>query len=182
MTNASEIKNRFHASLEASEARENGFRNNLLAEGVRALQPVLGVLTLMSEVLDERDNVHGSITGLDCVVDREDFVTLRAALHGTSTSEQRIVIKYGPELGGRNLISVSGIGQTSAEKLVAKAHCAAAGSGRSVGSDLQLDVARAEELAEVVREMVEAYFIGQVQAPVQHHAGTIEGHARYAAH
>ncbi|TXM67417.1 hypothetical protein FV222_18375 [Methylobacterium sp. WL103] len=179
MTNPSEIKNRFHASLEASEARENGFRSRLLAEGVRALQPVLGVLTLMSEVLDERDNVHGRIAGLDCAIDKEDFVTLRAVLSGTSQPEQRIVIKYGPELGGRNLISVSGIGQLYAEKLVAKTHCAAS-LGRSVGSDLQLDLARADDLAEVVREMVEAYFVGQAQVPVQHHAGTIEGHARYA--
>ncbi|WP_375465899.1 hypothetical protein [uncultured Methylobacterium sp.] len=176
MTTASEIKNRFHARLEASEARENDFRRKLLADGARALQPVLAVLTLMAEVLDERDNVHGSITGLDCEIDREGFVCLRASLRGATDSERRIVIKYGPELGGRNLISVSGLGQNYAETL-AKAHCAASSLGRSVGSDLQLDVARSQDLADVVREMVEAYFAGQAQ----HHVGAAARRDTFAA-
>lgn len=161
MINPSEIKNHFHARLEASDARENDVRRKLLADGTRALQPVLAVLTLLSEVLDERDNAHGSIAGLECEIDREDFVRLRVGLHGATGPEHRIVITYGPELGGRDLISVSGLGQPYAEKLAVKAHCAASSPGRSVGSDLQLDAGRGQELADVMREMVEAYFAGQ---------------------
>lgn len=177
MTNPLDIKHRFHARLEAADARENGFRRKLLDEGTRALRPVIGVLTLMAEVLDERENAHGSITGLECEIDREDFVCLRATLRGTTNREHRIVIKFGPELGGRNLISVSGIGQKYGERLSGASGSAASSLGRSVGSDLQLDVHRAAELAEVVQEMVEEYFAGEIT----HHVPPVELHARYVA-
>lgn len=177
MTNPSEIKTQFHARLEAADARESGFRQKLLDDGTRALQPVLGVLTLMAEVLDERENAHGSLTGLECEIDKEDFVCLRATLRGTTNPEQRIVIKFGPELGGRNLISVSGIGQKYGGRLSNGNGGAASSLERSVGSDLQLDVNRGADLAEVVREMVEDYFAGQAA----HHVPPVESHARYAA-
>lgn len=176
MTNPSDIKTQFHARLEAADARESGFRHKLLDDGTRALQPVLGVLTLMAEVLDERENAHGSILGLACEIDGEDFVALRATLRGTTNPEQRIVIKFGPELGGRNLISVSGIGQKYGARL-SNGGGGASSLGRSVGSDLQLDVHRGADLAEVVREMVEDYFTGQAA----HHVPPVASHARYAA-
>ena len=150
MTNPSEIKNRFHARLEAADARETGFRRQLLDDGTRALRPVIAVLTLMAEVLDERENAHGSLTGLECEIDKEDFVCLRATLRGIGQ-------KYGERLS-------NGSG-------------AASSLGRSVGSDLQLDVHRGADLAEVVREMVEEYFAGQAA----HHVPPVESHARYAA-
>jgi hypothetical protein len=52
MARANEIKDRFRARLQEADARSNDFRMKLLADGARALEPVVGVLNLMAEVLN----------------------------------------------------------------------------------------------------------------------------------
>ncbi|MBE7247692.1 MAG: hypothetical protein INR63_22335 [Actinomycetospora chiangmaiensis] len=160
MPRAIDVKDRFRARLQEADARSNDFRKKLLEEGTRALQPVMGVLNLMAEVLNEEDNVHGSITGLEAKIDQDNFISLCAQLRGTD-AEQKIKIKYGPELGGSNFISVSGLNQRYNERLMPGA---ASGSvGRTVGSDIQLDEHRGDELAEVVREVVEDFYAAQIE-------------------
>jgi hypothetical protein len=83
MARADEVKDRFRARLQDADARSNAFRQKLLAEGSRALEPVVGVLNLMAEVLNEEDNVHGSITGLEARIDQDNFISLCAQLRGT---------------------------------------------------------------------------------------------------
>jgi hypothetical protein len=160
MTRANEVKDRFRTRLATADARSNDFRKKLLDEGTRALEPVVGVLNLMAEVLNEEDNVHGSITGLEARIDQDNFISLCAQLRGTD-SEQKIKIKYGPELGGSNYISVSGLNQRYNERLVPGA--ASCASGRTVGSDIHLDEDRGGELAEVVREVVEDFYAAQIE-------------------
>ncbi|RZK91498.1 MAG: hypothetical protein EOO66_11850, partial [Methylobacterium sp.] len=92
MTRANDVKDRFRARLQDADARSNDFRRKLLEEGNRALEPVVGVLSLMAEVLNEEDNVHGSITGLEAKIDQDNFISLCAKLRGTDT-EQKIKIK-----------------------------------------------------------------------------------------
>ncbi|KNY20777.1 hypothetical protein [Methylobacterium sp. ARG-1] len=160
MARANDVKDRFRARLQDADARSNDFRRKLLEEGTRALEPVVDVLNLMAEVLNEEDNVHGSITGLEAKIDQDNFISLCAKLRGTDT-EQKIKIKYGPELGGSNTISVSGLNQRYNERLVPGA--AGAALGRSVGSDIHLDENRGTELAEVVREVVEDFYAAQIE-------------------
>ncbi|MET3413235.1 hypothetical protein [Methylobacterium sp. 1030] len=160
MARANEVKDRFRARLQAADERSNDFRRKLLEDGSRALQPVMGVLNLMAEVLNEEDNVHGSITGLEAKIDQDNFISLCAQLRGTE-SEQKIKIKYGPELGGSNYISVSGLNQRYNERLVPGA--ASCSIGRTVGSDIQLDEHRGDELAEVVRVVVEDFYAAQIE-------------------
>ncbi len=159
MARANDVKDRFRTRLQEADARSNDFRRKLLAEGARALEPVVGVLNLMAEVLDEADNVHGSITGLEARIDQDNFISLCAQLRGTD-AEQKIKITYGPELGGSNFIAVSGLNQRYNERLVPGA--ARGASGRTVGSDIQLDENRGGELAEVVREVVEDFYAAQI--------------------
>ena len=160
MARVNEVKDRFRARLQEADARSNDFRKKLLEDGARALEPVVGVLHLMAEVLNEEDNVHGSITGLEAKIDQDNFISLCAQLRGTE-AEQKIKIKYGPELGGSNFISVSGLNQRYNERLMPGAgRCA---SGRTVGSDIQLDEHRGDELAEVVREVIEDFYAAQIE-------------------
>ena len=156
-----QVKDRFRERLQAADARTNDFRRRLLDDGNRALRPVVDVLTLLAEVLNEEDNVHGSITGLEAEIDQDNFVSLCAKLRSNTASEQKIKIKYGPELGGSNFISVSGLHQKYNERLIPGN--GASHSGRSVGSDIHLDETRGEELAAVVREVVEDFYAAQIE-------------------
>ncbi len=157
-----EVKDRFRERLQAADARTNDFRKRLLDDGNRALRPVVAVLALLAEVLDEADNVHGSITGLETEIDQDNFVSLCARLRSRSGSEQKIKIKYGPELGGSNFIAVSGLHQTYNERL-SPGTGGTSHSGRSVGSDIHLDEGRGAELAAVVRDVVEDFYAAQIE-------------------
>lgn len=161
MAHLNEVKDRFRTRLAAADARSNGFRQKLLEDGTRALQPVIEVLRLMSEVLNEEDNVHGAISGIDPVIDTDNFVTLCAKLRGLET-EQKIKIKYGPELGGTNYISVSGLHARYNERLV-PGSSASAHIGRVIGSDIHLDEHRGNDLATVVRDVIEDFYVAQIE-------------------
>jgi hypothetical protein len=161
MTHAANIKDRFRTRLAAADARSNGFRQKLLEDGTRSLRPVIDVLNLMAEVLNEEDNVHGSIVGIEPVIDTDNFVTLCAKLRGIDC-EQKIKIKYGPELGGTNYISVSGLHQRYNERLVPGAN-ASAHIGRVIGSDVHLDEHRGADLAEIVRDVIEDFYVAQIE-------------------
>ncbi len=156
-----EVKDRFRNRLAAADARSNGFRQKLLEDGTRALRPVIDVLNVMAEVLNEEDNLHGSITGIEPVIDGDNFVTLCAKLRGIEC-EQRIKIKYGPELGGTNYISVSGLNQRYNERLVPGASTSAH-IGRVIGSDVHLDEHRGADLAEIVRDVIEDFYVAQIE-------------------
>ena len=161
MARDNEIKDRFRQRLQAADARSNSFRQKLLEDGTRALRPVIGILTLMAAVLDEEDNVHGSIAGIEPQIDHDNFVTLCAKLRGIE-AEQKIKIKYGPELGGSNYISVCGLNQRYNERLVPGSG-AGAHVGRTIGSDIHLHEGRGEDLAEVVRDVVEDFYAAQIE-------------------
>ncbi|MDP4022694.1 hypothetical protein Q8W71_08675 [Methylobacterium sp. NEAU 140] len=161
MARSNEVKDRFRERLAAADARSNGFRQKLLEDGTRALRPVIEVLTLMAEVLNEEDNVHGSIHGIEPQIDQDNFIVLCAKMRGNET-EQKIKIKYGPELGGSNTISVSGLNQRYNEQLVPGAG-SVAHIGRVIGSDIHLDENRGAELAEVVRDVVEDFYAAQIE-------------------
>lgn len=156
------IKDRFRERLEAADARTSAFRRRLLDDGNRALQPVVEVLALLAEVLNEADNVHGSITGLKAEIDQDNFVSLCVKLRSHSTVEQTIKIKYGPELGLSNFISVSGLHQKYNERL-SPGTGGTSHSGRSVGSEIHLDEGRGADLAAVVREVVEDFYAAQIE-------------------
>ncbi len=102
MPHTTEVKDRFRTRLAAADARSNGFRQKLLDDGTRALQPVIEVLNLMAEVLNEEHNAHGCITGTELLIDTDNFVTLCAKLRGVD-SEQKIKIKYGPSSAARTI-------------------------------------------------------------------------------
>ena len=85
MARANDVKDRFRARLQDADARSNDFRRKLLEEGTRALEPVVDVLNLMADVLNEEYNVHGSITGLEAKIDQDNFISLCAKLRGTDT-------------------------------------------------------------------------------------------------
>lgn len=157
-----EIKERFRERLQAADARTNDFRRRLLDDGNRALRPVIEVLTSLAEVLDEADNVHGSITGLEAEIDQDNFVSLCVKLRSSSTAERKIRITYGPELGQSNFISVSGLHRTYNERLSPGTN-GASQSGRSVGSEIHLDEGRGADLAAVVRDAVEDFYAAQIE-------------------
>lgn len=161
MAHFNEVKDRFRARLADADARSNGFRQKLLADGTRALKPVIDVLHVMAEVLNEEDNVHGSIVGIEPVIDTDNFVTLCAKLRGAET-EQKIKIKYGPELGGTNYISVSGLHARYNERLV-PGSSASAHIGRVIGSDIHLDEHRGTDLADVIRDLIEDFYVAQIE-------------------
>lgn len=161
MARFNEVKDRFRARLADADARSNGFRQKLLADGTRALQPVIDVLRVMAEVLNEEDNLHGSIVGIEPVIDTDNFVTLCAKLRGVEV-EQKIKIKYGPELGGTNYISVSGLHARYNERLV-PGSSASAHIGRVIGSDIHLDEHRGADLADVVRDVIEDFYVAQIE-------------------
>ncbi len=161
MPHSTEVKDRFRTRLAAADARSNGFRQKLLDDGNRALQPVIEVLNLMAEVLNEEHNAHGSITGTELLIDTDNFVTLCAKLRGVDC-EQKIKIKYGPELGGKNYISISGLHQRYNERLV-PGSSASAHIGRVIGSDIHLDEHRGADLAEVVRDVIEDFYVAQIE-------------------
>ena len=164
-----EIKDRFRERLHVADARTNHFRKQLLEDGNRALRPVVEVLTLLAEVLNEEDNVHGSITGFEPEIDQDNFVSLCAKLRSNFQSEQKIKIKYGPELGGSNFISVSGLHQTYNARL-SPGTSESSHSGRSIGSDVHLDADHGQDLAAVVREVVEDFYAAQIERRSRHNA------------
>jgi hypothetical protein len=161
MPHVNEIKDRFRNRLAAADARSNGFRQKLLEDGTRALRPVIDVLSVMADVLNEEDNIHGSITGIEPQIDSDNFVILCAKLRGLEC-EQKIKIKYGPELGGTNYISVSGLHQRYNERLV-PGSSASTQFGRVIGSDLHLDEYRGTDLADVVRDVIEDFYVAQIE-------------------
>jgi hypothetical protein len=161
MSHTTDIKDRFRSRLAAADARSNGFREKLLADGTRALRPVIDVLKVMAEVLNEEHNIHGSITGIEPTIDSDNFVTLCAKLRGVE-GEQKIKIKYGPELGGTNYLSISGLHQRYNERLVPGAS-ASAQFGRVIGSDVHLDEHRGADLAEIVRDVIEDFYVAQIE-------------------
>jgi hypothetical protein len=161
MAYANDVKDRFRTRLAAADARSNGFRQKLLEDGSRALRPVIDVLSVMAEVLNEEDNIHGSITGIEPVIDSDNFVTLCAKLRGVEC-EQKIKIKYGPELGGTNYISVSGLNQRYNERLI-PGTSTSAHIGRVIGSDVHLDEHRGADLAEIVRDVIEDFYVAQIE-------------------
>ncbi|UMY16196.1 hypothetical protein MMB17_15895 [Methylobacterium organophilum] len=163
MTDPYEIKNRFRRRLQAADARKNQLRRKLLEDGTKALQPIISVLSLMAEVLDEDRNAAGTISGLTVDVDKEDFVCLTANLHNSAGSEHKIGIKYGPVLGGRNYICVSGLSKEYSEKLLPELKSAAPSLGRSVGNEIHFEEERSGEIAEVVRDLVEDFYAGHVE-------------------
>lgn len=178
MTNPFDIKNRFRARLRAADAQKHRIRARLLQEGARALAPVTEALGLMAEVLEEDGIEHGRIVCSAPEVDRDDFVGLTATLHNGADHEQRISVKYGPVLGGRNFIAVTGLGAEYSERLAALASSAAPGLGRSVGNDVHVEADRGGDLAEVLREMVEDFFAGHAEPPIRTDAA--EARARLA--
>src|SRR6478735_1531058 len=99
MIAASEIKSRFRRRLHAADLRKDALRHKLIEEGTRALEPVIGVLAMMAEVLDEEGNAHGRIEGLGIEVDAEDLVCLHPVLRSAAGPEHKLTIKYGPVLG-----------------------------------------------------------------------------------
>ncbi|MEH3118583.1 MAG: hypothetical protein PGN25_13580 [Methylorubrum populi] len=167
MTNPFDIKNRFRARLRAADARKNRVRARLLEDGARALAPVTEALSLMAEVLEEDGIEHGRIVCSAPEVDRDDFVGFTAGLHNGADQELRISVKYGPVLGGRNFIAVTGLGAEYNERLVALASSAAPGLGRSVGNDVHVEADRGADLAEVLREMIEDFFAGHSEPPIR---------------
>ncbi len=76
--------------------------------------------------------------------------------------EQKIKIKYGPELGGTNYISVSGLHQRYNERLVPGSSTSTQ-FGRVIGSDLHLDEYRGTDLADVVRDVIEDFYVAQIE-------------------
>lgn len=167
MTNPFDIKNRFRARLRAADAQKNRVRAQLLQDGTRALAPIAEALALMAEVLEEDGIEHGRILCSAPEVDRDEFVCLTATLQDGADHKHRIVVKYGPVLGGRNFIAVTGLGAEYNERLVALVSSAAPGLGRSVGNDVHVEVDRADDLAEVLREMVEDFFAGHAEPPIR---------------
>ena len=167
MTNPFDIKNRFRARLRAADAQKNRVRAQLLQEGTRALTPITEALALMAEVLEEDGIEHGRILCSSPEVDRDDFVSVTATLQDGSDHEHRIIVKYGPVLGGRNFIAVTGLGAEYNERLVSLVSSAAPGLGRSVGNDVHVEVDRGGDLAEVLREMVEDFFAGHAEPPIR---------------
>ncbi len=178
MTNPFDIKNRFRARLRAADAQKNRLRARLLEEGTRALLPVTEALTLMGEVLEEDGVAHGRIDCPAPEVDRDDFVGFTATLRDAADKEHRITVKYGPVLGGRNYIAVTGLGAGYDERLAALASNGGPSLGRSVGSDLHVEADRGGDLAEVLREMVEDFFAGHAEPAIR--TGTSEARARLA--
>ncbi|KAB1072753.1 hypothetical protein [Methylobacterium planeticum] len=169
MIAASEIKSRFRRRLHAADLRKDTLRQKLIEEGTRVLEPVIGVLAVMAEVLDEEGNAHGRIEGLSIEVDDEDLVCLHPALHRDAGPEHKLTIKYGPVLGGSNFLSVSGLGSKYAETLFPAPTNAISSLGRSVGNDLLLEEGRAGELADILRDLVEEFYAGEAEpAPVHH--------------
>lgn len=178
MTNPFDIKNRFRARLRAADAQKNRVRAKLLQEGTRALAPIIEVLTMMAEVLEEDGIEHGRITCPAPEVDRDDFVGFTATLHSGTDQEHRITVKYGPVLGGRNFIAVTGLGAEYNERLVTATTNVSQSLGRSVGNDVHVEVDRGDDLAEILREMVEDFFAGHAEPPI--HTGTTESRGRLA--
>ncbi len=178
MTNPFDIKNRFRARLRAADAQKNRLRARLLDEGTRALAPVSEALTLMAEVLAEDGVGHGRIDCPAPEVDRDDFVGFTATLRDAADKEHRIAVKYGPVLGGRNYIAVTGLSAGYDERLAALASNGAPSLGRSVGSDLHVEADRGGDLAEVLREMVEDFFAGHAEPAIR--TGPGEGRTRLA--
>ncbi|WP_342151608.1 hypothetical protein [Methylorubrum sp. SB2] len=175
MTNPFDIKNRFRARLRAADAQKNRLRARLLEEGTRALAPVTEALTLMAEVLQEDGVAHGRIDCPAPEVDRDDFVGFTAILRDAADKEQRVTVKYGPVLGGRNYIAVTGLSAGYDERLAALASNGAPSLGRSVASDLHIEADRGADLAEVLREMVEDFFAGHVEPPIRTGSGEARG-------
>lgn len=178
MTNPFDIKNRFRARLRAADAQKNRLRARLLEEGTRALAPVSEALTLMAEVLEEDGVAHGRIECPAPEVDRDDFVGFTATLRDAADKEHRIAVRYGPVLGGRNYIAVTGLSAGYDERLAALASNGAPSLGRSVGSDLHVEADRGGDLAEVLREMVEDFFAGHAEPAIR--TGPGEGRTRLA--
>lgn len=178
MTNPFDIKNRFRARLRNADAQKNRLRARLLEEGTRALAPVTEALTLMAEVLEEDGVAHGRIVCPMPEVDRDDFVGFTAILRNAADKEQRITVKYGPVLGGRNYIAVIGLGAEYDERLAALASNGAPSLGRSVGNDIHVEADRGGDLAEVLREMVEDFFAGHAEPAIR--TGSADGRARLA--
>ena len=174
MIAASEIKSRFRRRLQAADLRKDTLRQKLIEEGTRALEPVIGVLAVMAEVLDEEGNAHGRIDGLAIEVDDEDLVCLHPVLHSEAGPEHKLTIKYGPVLGGSNFLSVSGLGSKHAEMLFPTPTNAISSLGRSVGNDLLLDEDRAGALADTLRDLVEEFYAGQAEPQPVHHLRLVQ--------
>ena len=178
MTNPFDIKNRFRARLRAADAQKNRVRAKLLEEGSRALAPLTEALTLMAEVLEEDGIGHGRIACPAPEVDRDDFVGFTATLRNAAEKELRIAVRYGPVLGGRNYIAVTGLGAEYADRLAAIASNGGLSLGRSVGNDVHVEEGQGADLAEVLREVVEDFFAGHVEPPIR--ACATEGRGRLA--
>jgi hypothetical protein len=108
-------------------------------------------------------------------VDRDDFVGFTATLHNGADQEHRITVKYGPVLGGRNFIAVTGLGAEYNERLLTLASNAAPSLGRSVGNDVHVEADRGGDLAEIMREMVEDFFAGHSEPPIRTGASDARG-------
>ncbi|ACB80114.1 conserved hypothetical protein [Methylorubrum populi BJ001] len=178
MTNPFDIKNRFRARLRAADAQKHRVRAKLLQDGTRALSPIIEALNLMAEVLEEDGIEHGRILCPAPEVDRDDFVGFTATLQNGVDQEHRITVKYGPVLGGRNFIAVTGLGAEYNERLLALATNAAPSLGRSVGNDVHVEADRGGDLAEILREMVEDFFAGHSEPPIR--TGPTETRGRLA--
>ena len=178
MTNPFDIKNRFRARLRAADAQKNRVRARLLEEGTWALAPITEALTLMAEVLEEDGIAHGRIVCPAPEVDRDDFVGFTAILRNAAEKELRIAVRYGPVLGGRNYIAVTGLGAEYDERLAGLASGGGPSLGRSVGSEVHVEADRGGDLAEVLRDLIEDFFAGHAEPAIRTCA--TDGRARLA--